>query len=94
MALLPEWNFEAIVGLSNEAHKKPNPFVALQIGEKFGISPEDIIYVGDSGTDMQTANNAGMFAVGALWGFRTQEELTSNGAKLLIKNPLDLIKIL
>jgi len=94
MTLLPNWNFEAIVGLSNVAYKKPNPFMALQISEKFGISPEDIIYVGDSGTDMQTANNAGMYAVGALWGFRTKEELTLNGAKYLIHNPLDLIKIL
>ncbi len=73
LALLPKWNFEAIVGLSSEEYKKPNPFVLLQISEKFGIRPEDIIYMGDSGTDMQTANNAGMYAVGALWGFRTKE---------------------
>jgi len=92
-ALLPKWNFEAIVGFSIEEYKKPNPFVAIQISEKFGISPEDIIYVGDSGVDMQTANNAGMYAVGALWGFRTKEELKSNGAKYLLNNPLDLIKI-
>jgi phosphoglycolate phosphatase len=94
LALLPEWNFEAIVGLSNEAHKKPNPFVALQISEKFGLKPNEILYVGDSGVDMQTANNAGMYAVGALWGFRTKEELTSNGAKYLIKYPLDLKNII
>ena len=94
LTLLSDWNFEAIVGLSNEAHKKPNPFVALQISEKFGIIPEDILYVGDSGTDMQTANNAGMYAVGALWGFRTKEELISNGAKYLLNNPMDLINIL
>ena len=94
LALLPEWNFEAIIGFSSEEYKKPNPFVALQISEKLGISPEDMIYVGDSGTDMQTANNAGMYAVGALWGFRTKEELTSNGAKYLLNIPSDLIKIL
>jgi len=94
LTLLPDWNFEAIVGLSVDTYKKPNPFVALQISEKFGVNAEDIIYVGDSGTDMQTANNAGMYAVGALWGFRTEEELTSNGAKYLISNPLDLMEIL
>jgi len=93
-ALLPEWNFEAILGLSVDAHKKPNPFVALQISEKFGVSPNEIIYVGDSGVDMQTATNAGMYAVGALWGFRTEAELTSNGARHLIKKPSDLLKIL
>ncbi|MFA6335142.1 MAG: HAD family hydrolase [Bacteroidales bacterium] len=92
--LLPNWNFEAITGLSNEANKKPNPFGALQISEKSGVRPEKIIYVGDTGIDMQTANNAGMYAVGALWGFRTKEELISNGAKYLLNHPLDLIQIL
>ncbi len=94
LTLLPEWYFDAISGLSIEAYKKPNPFVALQISEQFGLKPEEILYLGDSGVDMQTANNAGMYAVGALWGFRTKEELTSNGAKYLLNNPLDLIKIL
>jgi phosphoglycolate phosphatase len=92
--LLPGWKFEAVVGFSAEAYKKPNPFVALQISEKFGIGPGEIIYVGDSGTDMLTANNAGMYATGALWGFRSREELLSNGAKLVINKPLDLLAVL
>lgn len=92
-SLLPDWDFEAVTGLSVEAYKKPNPFVALQISEKTGIPPGEIIYIGDSGTDMQTANNAGMYAVGALWGFRSKEELSSNGAKYLINHPMDLIQL-
>jgi len=94
LALLPNWNFEAVIGLTTEAHKKPNPLVALQISDKLGIRPENMIYVGDSGVDMQTANNAGMYAVGALWGFRTKDELTLNGAKYFLNYPMDLIKIL
>jgi phosphoglycolate phosphatase len=50
------------------------------------------VYVGDTGTDMQTATAAGMYAVGALWGFRTAKELLENGAKLLIERPTDLIE--
>jgi len=94
LTLLPGWSFEAIIGLSDEAHKKPNPFVALQICKKSGISPGDMIYVGDSGIDMQTANNAGMYAVGALWGFQEKEELLSKGAKYLLSSPTDLVNIL
>ena len=67
---------------------------AFFISEKLGIPPQDLIYLGDSGVDMQTANRAGIYAVGALWGFRTREELISNGAKHLLAHPLDLIKIL
>ena len=34
LTLLPEWNFDAIVGFSTEAYKKPNPFVPLLIKQK------------------------------------------------------------
>lgn len=92
-SLFPNY-FDPVIGLSNEAHKKPNPFVAVEISKTLGIKPEEIIYIGDTGIDMQTANNANMFAVGVLWGYRPKEELTSNGAKYLLKNPLDLMEIL
>jgi phosphoglycolate phosphatase len=92
--LLPKWKFEYIVGLTTETLKKPNPAEALRISRELGILPENMLYVGDSGIDMQTANNAGMYAAGVLWGFRSKEELLSNGAKALIEYPEDLIKIL
>jgi phosphoglycolate phosphatase len=42
---------------------------------------------------MLTANAAGMFAVGALWGFRGAEELLAHGARMLIETPLELLKL-
>ncbi|MEJ2544657.1 MAG: HAD family hydrolase [Calditrichaceae bacterium] len=92
-SLLPNWKFEAVIGLSNEAHKKPNPLIALQISKNFNLNPDEIVYVGDSAVDMQTADNAGMYAVGVLWGFQGKDEILSNGAKELLNHPLDLLKI-
>jgi phosphoglycolate phosphatase len=40
---------------------------------------------------MKTAGAAGMLPVGALWGFRSAEELRKNGAAALIASPLDLL---
>jgi phosphoglycolate phosphatase len=91
--LMPNY-FDIIMGLSSEAHKKPNPLGALQISEKLRISPENMIYIGDTNVDMQTANNAGMYGVGAIWGFRTREELISGGAKYIAKYPKDLLSII
>jgi hypothetical protein len=34
-----------------------------------------------------------MFAVGALWGFRTAEELTASGAQALVGAPEDVLDI-
>lgn len=91
--LMPDY-FDVVMGLKSEAHKKPNPLGALQISEDLGISPENMIYIGDTGIDMQTAQNAKMYGVGVLWGFRTEEELIINGAKKVLNHPMDLIKFL
>ena len=41
---------------------------------------------------MRTANNAGMFAVGALWGFRDREELEGAGADAVIESPSQFLQ--
>lgn len=92
-ALFPNY-FESVVGLSTEALKKPNPSEALYISKSWEFNPEEIIFVGDSGIDMQTATNANMQAVGVSWGYRPQEELIAEGAKHIINHPSDLIEII
>ena len=54
----------------------------------------DFLYLGDTGTDMRTACGAGMHPVGALWGFRTAEELRENGARALIEKPGELLGLI
>lgn len=87
-------HFDQAIGLSTEALKKPNPFEALEIGKKWNLKPEEILFVGDSDIDMQTAVNAKMFPVGVTWGYRTEEELKNSGAKLVVNNASELIEIL
>lgn len=93
MALFPGY-FNPIVGLSVESLKKPNPHEAVEISKSLGLKPEEMIFVGDSGIDMQTATNAKMHAVGVIWGYRPEEELIENGAKHILSHPLNLISIL
>jgi phosphoglycolate phosphatase len=91
---LSKWNFAVVRGQTKDTPIKPNPLGANQIAEKLGIKNGDFLYVGDSNTDMKTANAAGMFPVGVLWGFRPREELTAAGAKALIERPSDLLNLL
>lgn len=91
--IFPDY-FDASVGLSVESLKKPNPFEAVAISKNWNLKPEEIIFVGDSDIDMQTAVNANMFALGVTWGYRTEEELKESGAKVVINNPLELIQVL
>jgi len=92
--LLPRWSFQVIFGSRPSVPKKPDPTAALEIAGLMNLSPDQFIYLGDTGTDMKTALSAGMFPVGVLWGFRTAKELLDQGAKVLIENPLDLLPYL
>lgn len=91
--LLPRWKLEAVKGLRPGEPRKPDPTSALQIAGITGVDSANTIFMGDSGVDMQTANRARMYAVGVLWGFRQAEELLANGARQLIKHPMELLKI-
>lgn len=92
--LLGEWDFTAVAGVKADSCRKPDPEQALKITEKIGVPPERILYLGDTDTDMQTAAAAGMYAVGALWGFRDSEELLANGAKKLVASPVEVLRLL
>jgi phosphoglycolate phosphatase len=90
--LLNSSDFEIILGAKPGLPAKPDPTGALLISKQLGVPPENILYLGDTEVDMNTANKAGMFAVGVLWGFRTKDELVKNGAKKIIKHPLELLQ--
>ena len=90
---LSRWTFDAVFGERPGIPRKPDPTAALEIIEMLQIPAEEIVYLGDSGSDMETANSAGMYAVGALWGFRNADELMEHGAKLMIQSPEELLKI-
>lgn len=92
--LLGDFSFDIVQGVNDKVRRKPDPASALQIAEKLQIQPADFLYLGDTNTDMQTAVAARMFPVGALWGFRTAEELKKNGAKVLVEKPLDVLNFL
>jgi len=92
--LLPDWPFEQVVGALPGVPRKPDPTAALGIAEAMRLAPAGFLYLGDTGTDMKTANGAGMHAVGALWGFREAEELLDNGAKELAEKPEDVLELL
>ena len=55
--------------------RKPAPDGANRILTHFGVDRSRAVYVGDSGVDLQTAQNAGLDGAWVSWGFRHREEL-------------------
>jgi phosphoglycolate phosphatase len=92
--LLNQWDFREVRGLSPGNPRKPDPATALDIARTLGLPPEEIMFVGDSDIDMQTAERAGMRSVGVLWGYQDRERLVSGGAGIIVDCPQDLLACL
>ncbi|MHB8903322.1 MAG: HAD family hydrolase [Thermoguttaceae bacterium] len=90
---MDRWPVHPVFGQRDGVPRKPDPTAALQIAAELGVAPADFLYLGDTGTDMKTARAAGMLPVGALWGFRPEDELRQAGAAALISTPLDLLTL-
>ncbi len=73
-------SIEAVYGSIEGLPKKPDPYWVNKAITDFSVKKEDVVYVGDSGVDMITAENASVFSCGVTWGFRTEAELKVNGA--------------
>ena len=73
---------------------KPDPAAALLIAQDMGLTPGECWYVGDTSMDMNCGNAAGMETVGVLWGFRPREELVPSGARELITEPDELLRLM
>ena len=85
--------FDVVYG-AREGHKiKPDPQGLFEIAKEIGVGLGDVIYIGDSGVDMRTGKNAGVYTVGAEWGFRERKELEENGADTIISSITELIDI-
>ena len=92
--LLAGWTFDPVLGIRPGVPKKPDPVGALEIAAHLQIAPGEFLYLGDTNTDMQTAHSAGMFALGATWGFRPGTELKASGARRLLDHPSELLALL
>lgn len=90
-ALFGKGYFDEILGQTEDRPKKPHPEGVLYLAEKLGVSIDEVVYVGDTSTDMMTGTNAGAFTVGVLWGFRDREELEKYKADVIIDKASDIL---
>ncbi len=85
--------FDVICGITPQRTPKPDATALLEVVSQWELTPAQCLYVGDTNTDMQTAQNASMPKAGALWGFRTREELAHFSPEYLVERPTDLLPI-
>lgn len=85
--------FVKVYGERNGIPNKPDPATALEIAQLMNLNPEEVLFIGDSNTDIVTAKNAHMDSVGVLWGFRNRKELCKYGASYIVSNCEEILYI-
>lgn len=86
--------FDVVLGVSEPCDRKPQPTQAIKASEISGISLDNAVMVGDSGTDIETARNAGIKCCSVLWGYRSADELKPFRPDMLAYSPRELKDLL
>lgn len=63
-----------VEGHNEDYPSKPNPFGVENILKKANVDLKDAVYIGDSKTDIETAQNAGMDCIVVKWGYGNQKD--------------------
>lgn len=89
----PRMPFEAVHGMRPGVPAKPDPSIVFNVLTDVPTPKADVIYVGDSGVDMETARRACVDSVGVTWGFRPISELRQFYAQNIISSPEELLPL-
>ena len=85
-------DFVEVIGQRDGVGIKPDPTSCLELIELMGLNKDEVIYLGDGGTDYHTSINAGIDFVGCSWGYRGREALEELGVSKIIDEPKELLK--
>lgn len=87
----PEIPFVAIMGQKEWVPTKPDPSIVFSILNEFPTPKAKVLYVGDSGVDIETARRACVESVGVAWGFRPVTELRNAYADHIVYAPDEIL---
>lgn len=89
-----DYNFVEIHGQKQEVPKKPHPQGIFNIAKALNLSCDEIYFVGDTVTDIKTAQNSGVTSIAVSWGYRDVQELIEAKADFVAKTPLHLVQLI
>lgn len=87
----PDIEFASIQGQVPGRPTKPDPSVIFDILSMHPTPKSQVLYVGDSGVDMEAARRACVESIGVSWGFRPVSELKANLADHIVNQPSEIL---
>lgn len=88
----PDFNFVAIEGQQENRNRKPDPSIIFSVLEKYPVVKKDVLYIGDSGIDIECAKRACVESIGVSWGFRSVGELRRANADYIVSHPAEILE--
>lgn len=86
--------FDAESGEREDIRRKPAPDTVLAVLKQLHVKKEEAVYIGDTEVDIATAANAGMDCISVTWGYRDADDLSRQGAGMLVHTVKELEEIL
>ena len=83
-----------VLGAEGGFPRKPNPNSTIHIIRSYNLLFSDVLFVGDSIVDIQTAKNAKVESAAVLWGNGIKKDFISHNADYLLKKPSDILELL
>lgn len=90
----PNIVWASVMGQREFVPLKPDPTVVFNVLLESPTPKAEVLYVGDSGVDMETAYRACVDSVGVTWGFRPRTELIAAHATHIATSPDDILSLL
>ena len=84
-------DFVLIEGHNYDTPTKPSPAGINKIIEKAGVSRDDAIYIGDSSTDILTAENAGIDCIIVKWGYGNEKDFENEHVLKVIGDASEIL---
>ena len=84
--------FDVVLGERENVARKPDPQIVWDIIESLEDASE-MLYVGDSLVDAETAKAAKIPFVACTWGFCTEEQLASANPDYMVQHPIEILTI-
>ncbi len=87
-------DFIAVTGYNGIDVNKPNPKRILEIIKNLGLKKEEVIYIGDSISDIEAAKNAEIDIIFVSWGQSNEEVRSNEYIDFLVDTPSEILDII
>ena len=86
--------FDIILSGDSLAKKKPDPMPLLHAAQHFGVTPGDMVLIGDSVNDAEAARAAGCHLFLVPYGYSASRPVTELGADAIVAKLADALELI